>query len=202
MKPKHIPFSGRASRPSGLQMKKWRVQSKASEDKQQQVFCVTASQGVELKSNHNKFATITEKGIDPFLNVRCPFCLSHLPLTKFLITRYDRKGRSKGFDRGKGKCPECGQGMRLQTLVSMRQWMLVKSPEEGVFLYAAWVWEYRRSGFFQKIKFAQFNSMLKSMGWSREFWDQYKRLKGDLPTAEQQAADDAAGRLYDEVFGS
>ena len=143
---------------------------------------------------------ITEKGIDPFLNVRCPFCLSHLPLTKFLITRYDRKGRSKGFDRGKGKCPECGQGMRLQTFMSMRTWMLAKAPEEGVLLYAAWVYEYRRSGFFQKIKFAQFNSMLKSMGWSRDFWDEYKRLKGDLPSAEEQDRVDDLFAAQEEAF--
>ena len=198
-KPKQIPMFGTASRPSGLQEKKWRVQSKCSEDKQQSVFCV-ANESVGLKENPSKFATITQKGIDPFLNVRCPFCLSHLPLTKFLITRYDGKGRSKGFDRGKGKCPECGQGMRLQTLMSMRTWMLAKSPEAGILLYAAWVYEYRRSGFFQKIKFAQFNSMLKSMGWSRDFWDEYKRLKGDLPSAEEQERVDDLFAAQEEAF--
>ena len=194
-KPKHIPMFGKASRPSGLQAKKWHIQAKCSEDKQQMLFCSTASPDVFLKVNPSKFATITEKGIDPFLNTRCPFCLSYLRLTKFLVSHYDRKGKSKGYDRGKGKCPQCSQGMQLKTLMSMRTWLSATSPEEGVKKFAAWVWEYRRSGFFKKIKFAQFNSMLQSMGWSRDFWDEYKRLKGDLPDAKTQ-------KNYDDLFAA
>jgi hypothetical protein len=195
-----IKVNGQAGKPSGRQLRKWRIQSRCGEDKSQLLFSATSGQEVELKANPSKFATITQKGIDPYLNVRCPFCLSHLPLTKFLITLLDKKGRSKGFDRGRGKCPQCGQGMQLRTLTSMRKWMLARTPEEGVKQYAAWVYAYRSSGFFQKINFANFNSMLKSMDWSRDFWDEYKRLKGDLPSEEQRAADDEAGRLYDEVF--
>lgn len=47
-------------------------------------------------------------------------------------------------------------------------------------------------------KFADFNSMLKSMKWSREFWDEYKRLKGDLPSAEQMRKDEDDWAAYEE----
>ncbi len=194
---KHIPMDGLVRNQTSLRKRISVISGKVAKDLQQQVFCVTASQEVALKVNPNKFATITEKGIDPFLYVRCPFCLSYLPMTKFLISLM---GKKKGFDRGKGKCPECGQGMQLKTLQQMRTWMLAKTPEEGVQKYAVWVYEYRRSGFFQKIKFAQFNSMLKSMGWSRDFWNHYKVLKGDLPSAEQQKKDSDDWAGYEESF--
>lgn len=201
VKEKHIPMAGTIQNywtPSQCNLRT--AQERAKEDLHQQIFGFSASHEVELKENPNKFATVQEKGIDPFLKTRCPFCLCFHPITKFLITKYDKKGNNKGYNRGSGKCPECGQGMQLKTLVSMRKWT-IEDPVAGVKLYAAWVYEYRKSGFFQKIKFAEFNSMLKSMKWSREFWDHYKRLKGDLPTEEEKERDDAEWAAY-EKFGA
>ena len=74
---KHLPMFGKISRPSELQNRKWRVQARASEDKQQMVFCQESSQEVQLHANSSEFATITEKGIDPFKSTTCPFCLSY-----------------------------------------------------------------------------------------------------------------------------
>ena len=68
--------------------------------------------------------------------------------------------------------------MKLQTLVKMEKW----SAKE----YAQFVFDYRTSGFWQKIVFATWSKHLKMMNWSQPFWDEYKRLKGDLPGAEEQ----------------
>ncbi len=204
-KPKRIPMDGKLRHVSGLQVRAWRRQEKAGRDLQQTVFCPTASQDLELKGNPNRFATITEKGIDPFLNVRCPFCLSHMQLTKFLISLKSKKGKNKGYDRGKGKCPECGLGMQLKTLQKMRDWMLAKTPEDGVKKYAAWVFEYRSSGFWQEkidkyVGFEKFCSMLTSMKWADAFFKEYNRLKGDLPDEETQKKYDALADAYEESF--
>ena len=197
-KPKRVPIYGTIHNCwSSGQAKIRSGQSRAAEDLQQSVFAVSASREVELKGNPNKFATVQEKGIDPFLKTRCPFCLCFHPITKFLITKFDKKGNNKGYNRGSGKCPDCGQGMQLKTLTMMRKWT-IEDPVAGVKLYANWVYGYRQSGFFQKIKFADFNSMLKSMKWSREFWDEYKRLKGDLPSAEEQEKADAEWAAYEK----
>ncbi len=165
---------------------------------------------VVIKSNPSKFVVIQEKGIDPFKKTRCPFCLSYLQLSKFLIS----KGK-KGFDRGHGKCPECEEGMRLQTLVKMEQWIKEGIPQapsgedvdpykplvlRGVEAYAAWVYEYRKNGFFQKIKFPAWAAMLKSMGWADAFWKKYRQLKGDLPTDEEQKRDEVAWAGYEASF--
>lgn len=175
-------------------------QSRAAEDLQQSVFAVSASREIEVKGNPNKFATVQEKGIDPFLKTRCPFCLCCHSITKFLITKYDKSGKGKGFDRGRGKCPECDNGMQLKTLTLMRKWTL-ENPADGIKQFAAFIYSYRSSGVWQKkIKFVQFNSMLKSMGWHKEFYAEYKRLKGDLPSAEQETKDDDDWSAYEGSF--
>lgn len=200
-KPKRVPIYGTIHNCwSSGQAKMRSGQSKAAEDLQQSVFAVSASREIELKGNPNKFATVQEKGIDPFLKTRCPFCLCCHPITKFLITKYDKSGKGKGFDRGRGKCPECGEGMQLKTLTLMRKWTL-ENPADGVKQFAAFIYSYRSSGVWQKkIKFVQFNSMLKSMGWHKEFYTEYKRLKGDLPTAEETKRVDDLADAYEESF--
>ena len=174
-------------------------QSRAAEDRQQSVLFLDANRELAIKENPNKYATVQEKGIDPFLKTRCPFCLSCQPISKFLITKYDKSGNGKGFDRGRGKCPACGEGMQLKTLTLMRKWTL-KGPVCGVKQFAAFIYSYRSSGVWQKkIKFVQFNSMLKSMGWHKDFYAEYKRLKGDLPSAEEESRVNDLADAYEEA---
>ncbi|NLF88072.1 hypothetical protein GX563_04530 [Candidatus Bathyarchaeota archaeon] len=175
-------------------------QSKAAEDRQQSVLFLAANQELVIKDNPNRYAMVQEKGIDPFVKTRCPFCLCFQPLSKFLITKYDKQGRGKGFDRGRGKCPACGEGMQLKTLTMMRKWTL-EDPVNGVKQFAAFIYSYRSSGVWQKkIKFVQFNSMLKSMGWHSEFYAEYKRLKGDLPSAAEEMRVNDLADAYEEAF--
>lgn len=162
---KQIPIDGLLRNDSQIQHQRDIRLEKAKKDLRQTVFFQTEGKEVSIKSNPHKFAIITEKGIDPFKNTTCPFCLGISRLRLFLIST------KKGFDRGKGKCPLCGQGMRLQTLVKMETW----KPEE----YAAFVFGYRTSGFWQKIDFATWKKRLGLMGWTQPFWDEYKRLRGD-----------------------
>jgi hypothetical protein len=170
------PVFGKVSVQSHRERQRWRRQEHVKKDLQQTVFQSEASD-VLIKGNPHKFATVTEKGIDPFKSTTCPFCLSYSKLRLFLIST------SKGFDRGRGKCPVCGQGMKLQTLVKMEKW----TPQE----YAKFVFDYRSQGFWQKIKFETWSKHLKMMNWTQPFWDEYKRLKDDLPDAEgQRAAED------------
>jgi transcription elongation factor Elf1 len=183
---KSAPIFGKVSVESLRNRQRIRYQERAKKDLQQNVFSLTEAQEVAVKGNPHKFAVISEKGIDPFRKTTCPFCLSYNRLNRFLIST------KKGFDRGRGECPICGQGMKLATLVNMEKWTVTE--------YAAFVFAYRQSGFWQKIDFATWSKHLKMMGWNQPFWDEYKRLKGDLPEAdaEQQKKDDEAWAGYEE----
>jgi hypothetical protein len=93
----------------------------------------------------------------------CPFCLE--TSNKFIIE-----------NKGLIKCPNCLISMKMKTLLFIKDC----SNEE----YARWVYEYRLSGFFFKLKsgnnsFEKWNKKMKELGFSYEFWDEYKRLKGE-----------------------
>lgn len=53
--------------------------------------------------------------------------------------------------------------------------------------YAKWVWDYRKSGFWQKVNFEAFKGRLVALGISKRFWDTYKKYKG--PDLDQQTED-------------
>ena len=93
----------------------------------------------------------------------CPFCLE--TSNKFIIE-----------NKGLIKCFNCLNGMRMKTLLFVKDC----SNKE----YAKWVYEYRLSGFFSKLNsgnnsFEKWNKKMKELGFSYEFWDEYKRLKGE-----------------------
>ncbi len=139
-------------------------QERVKQDRQQTVFFKTEHE-VTFTNNPNKWATLTNQGLDPYRNVTCIFCLGISKLRLFLIST------KKGYNRSLGKCPVCGQKMRLETLVKMLKW----TPEE----YAKFVFDYRQSGFWQKVAFEDWKKRLDMMGWSQPFWTEYKRLRGD-----------------------
>jgi len=52
--------------------------------------------------------------------------------------------------------------------------------------YARWVYEYRLSGFFKKINFDLWAKKLKDLGIAYEFWEEYKKLKGEDNQTEKE----------------
>ena len=127
---------------------------------------------MQLKHNPKRDIKIEQKGINPNQTVICPFCLVEAVIDKFCIS----EGK-KGINKSKGKCPNCGTNMMLETLAKVSK----MTPEQ----YAAWVQSYR--GFFFKIKqivgvgFEGWKKQLKEKGWSKRFWDEYKKLKAENP---------------------
>ena len=166
--------------------RKFTRQERAKQDMQQTVFFQDAKEKtIDFKGNPNQWVKFTEKGIDPFKNTTCPFCLGYNRLRLFLVST------KKGYDRGSGKCPLCGKGAKLQTLVKMETW----GPEE----YAAFVFDYRSSGFWQKIKFDTWKKRLGMMGWNEQFWNEYRRLRGDAPDAEREKELEEKWKEYEET---
>lgn len=93
----------------------------------------------------------------------CPFCLE--TSNKYMIK-----------NKGLLSCPNCLIDMKLKTLLFIQNC----TNEE----YAKWVFDYRLSGFFTKLKsgnnsFEKWNKKMKELGISYEFWEEYKKLKGD-----------------------
>ena len=163
--------------------RKYNRQQHAKKDIQQYVF--THDNGkTDFKANPHKFATFTEKGIDPFKNVTCPFCLG---LNKLRLSLISTK---KGFDRGNGNCPLCGHRMKFQTLLKV-----MTSPEQ----YAVFAFTYPAWSFWERVKHAGFDTWKKRlgmMGWTERFWNEYKRLRGDPEKEEEEAELEAKWSEY------
>jgi transcription elongation factor Elf1 len=117
------------------------------------------------KTELRKKVTVTVAAIYTGL-YRCPFCLHEARINSFLIST------GKGYHRGLGKCPECGNQMQLKTLTSKM------TPEQ----FAEFAYGYRTAGYWQKVKFNTFNQRLKELGINFRFWKRYKELKGEEPT--------------------
>jgi transcription elongation factor Elf1 len=101
----------------------------------------------------------------PRKKVTCPFCLGLEEFRQFLVST------KKGISTGSAKCPLCGLGFRMKSLVGMAKW----TPKE----YADWVYAYTADGFWKKVKFDTWKKRLFLMGWTNDFWLRYKELKGE-----------------------
>jgi hypothetical protein len=70
--------------------------------------------------------------------------------------------------------------------------------------YAAWVFEYRSSGFWQKVQpfFETWKKHLGMMKWSKDFWDEYKRLRDGVtvPDSATLQRENDAYLDYEESF--
>jgi hypothetical protein len=95
----------------------------------------------------------------------CPFCLEES--NKFSIESH-----------GLIKCPNCKVEMKIKTLLFVKECSNID--------YARWVFEYRLSGFFSKINFEKWNKKMKDLGISYEFWNEYKKLRGDNLEVEKE----------------
>ena len=138
--------------------KRYMRQELARADSLQAIF---SADGAVLSNKPQIFAEIT--GIDCTQMVMCPFCLVLSKLQAFLVST------SKGISQSRAECPSCHNGMLMRNL--QKRW----TPEA----YAEWVFSYARSGFWQKITFQVWKARLADLGWSEEFWNKYRQLKGD-----------------------
>lgn len=121
----------------------------------------------KIEKNKRKFATLELKDLIKDKNLICPFCLQIGKLNKF------------PFSKGLFKCTNCQNKMTRKTLKNMFDWFN-SGYDIDVIAYAKWVYEYRLNGFWQKIiSFEQFNKRLYEEKILRQFWDEYKRLKGE-----------------------
>ena len=142
-----------------LEKRRYDRQERARDDKAQTVL---GPQGP--RPNPLKLARKSETLLDPSKKVTCPFCLGLEELRLFLVST------KKGISRALGKCPMCGKGLRLRTLVEMVKW----GPRE----YAEFVAPYASSGFWQKVPWETWKKRLFIMGWTQLFWDHYHELRG------------------------
>jgi transposase-like protein len=123
----------------------------------------------EIETNKSR-VMIEKSKIDFSVKVLCPFCLNVNTLDKFQK------------DRAWYKCPDCNQLLTVKTCVSI----IKMNPKQ----FAKWVFEYRLSGFFGKIDFKKWNTKLWELGVSKEFWEEYKLLRGDSTQEEEQEIND------------
>lgn len=142
---------------SSEEHRKYMRVEKAKHDKNQMVLCSSG-----IKPNPNIVEVVHEILLPLNKQVSCPFCLGLSEFRKFLVST------KQGISRSMGKCPLCSEGMYLKTLS-----MMSKTNAAG---YAEWVFNYR--GFWKKINFNQWKGRLQMIGWTSEFWDAYKALKG------------------------
>ena len=97
--------------------------------------------------------------------VICPFCLCKGKLGSFL---YSVK---HGFHRSLGKCPECKQRTRFETLLLIPN---MTSKE-----FARFIFDYGKE-FWSKCIFEQFrNRLYLNKDFAKMFLEEYKRLEGD-----------------------
>lgn len=146
---------------------------KAKHDKSQMVLCPSG-----IKVNPNVVVVAHEILLPLNKDVSCPFCLGLSEFRKFLVSN------KQGISRSMGRCPLCGNGLQLKSLYRMS-----KTDAKG---YANWVFNYK--GFWHKINFNQWKGRLQLMGWTSDFWDQYKALKG-----EQQEEGDETESFTDYI---
>lgn len=146
-----------------MRMTKYQREEKARYDKQQTILTENT-----IKPNPRKYA---ETQLEDQYNkkVICPFCLTWTTIQKMLIST------KSGYNKGLGCCPNCHNNIQFKTLFNMLEW---EPPQ-----FAKWIYDYRLTGFWQKIKpsFQEWNKQLYNLGFGfgKEFWDTYKRLKGE-----------------------
>jgi hypothetical protein len=63
--------------------------------------------------------------------------------------------------------------------------------------FALFVFQYSREGFWSKCKYAQFNGRLRLIGQLDNFWNEYRRLKGD-PENDNENTEQYYDRKWNE----
>lgn len=115
--------------------------------------------------NNSKIAENHIKNIVKGKMLICPFCLNTSYLSQFTT------------DKNLYKCKYCGNKMQEETLKKI--FIMFNQQKIDVEAFAKWVYGYRLNGFFQKIKFEEWNNKLKDLEIGIDFWYYYKRFKGE-----------------------
>lgn len=148
---------------------------KTAQDKQQTILSEFG-----ILPNPYKFAKLFFKDKVKDKSLICPFCLRIQQLKDFTY--------AKGF-----YLCSCGNQMTEKTLSYMFDIFNVETVKTE--LFAQWVYNYRLNGFFSKIcldieeitkdnRFQEWNNRLHNFGISYDFWENYKRLKGESAKKE------------------
>lgn len=121
-----------------------------------------------ITPNNNSYAQVPILDQIKGKELTCPYCINtnksenYKPTNRIDIT----------------ECPNCKNHVMYKTLIYITS---LKDVSE----FAEWVYNNRINEFFQKINFEKFNEKLFELGISREFWDNYKRLKGENQQNEE-----------------
>lgn len=107
------------------------------------------------------------KGVEYTGYYYCPFCLHKAKMIDFRIRKGD------GYSKEMVLCPDCNNRMMIRSLAN----------DMTIEEYAEWVFRYSLNGFWGKCPFEKFSGRLKALGWSYQFWERYKELKGDSAEA-------------------
>jgi len=134
----------------------WKKRAAAEDDKHQTELAPSSIRGIRSHDERRKLEVTMDTSI-----VSCPFCLYTAKTTAFLVQT------KKGYSYALAKCPDCKNGMRMESLTS--NW----TPEQ----YAEWCYEYAASGFWQKVPFNKWKERLNKIGIAGKFWARYKELK-------------------------
>lgn len=159
----------------GLERRRYLRQEHAKQDKAQFILCEKGA-----APNPKPRLVAVESLMDPIKKITCPFCLGLEAFRLFLVSG------KKGISRSNAKCPMCGQGMRLGTLMQMQKW----GPKQ----YAEFVAPYSTMGFWSKCKFQVWKRRLLIMGWTSEFWKRYHELRGESEEDKTESFTDYINR--------
>ena len=136
--------------------KRYAIRERTINDKQKSTF---DSHGWFVKPAPQSKTEFTAANVN--VRVYCPFCLYEDKLQAFLISN------KEGISQGKALCPDCNNSMMMKSLYN--DWTTKQ--------YAEWVFNYRRSGFWQKCPHDKWKKRLFAAGMVKEFWDTYKELQ-------------------------
>jgi len=112
---------------------------------------------------------------NPNERVVCPYCMYEGRLIEF------RTEKKEGYSSRMFHCPDCGEGMRGETL----------TREMTVSEYGRWLREQVALWHaYTRISWEKLFERLRAKGWAREFWAAYRAAKGGRETSELEDEDE------------
>ena len=106
------------------------------------------------------------------MEVVCPFCAW---MGRVLQFRTKKSEKSTKYSTKMFKCPDCGQGMRRDTLLrdfTVSEW--ARWLYTDVIMYHG----------YNRISFPKLLQRLKEYGWANEFWSAWKAVKEHRETSD------------------
>lgn len=132
------------------------------------------------------------------IQVDCPYCLLRTSMDRFATFIQGTKKYPNKLSRKKMRCPECGEGVLITTLLKITN----MSVED----FAYWFWEnvflYRMM---ERVKGDNFFGRIKLWRWEDRnvFWAIYKEFKNSpdrTGVRQRKEEDDAAYAEYERAY--